>query len=58
MATESIFKEIEIKDRHSARKFVRALEQAEKTKGKHVKMSKPVIEVHGKDIKKLFVRSK
>lgn len=54
MATKSILKSVDIKDRRLCRQFVKALEYAEKKKSIHVEISKPVREVRGNDIKELF----
>ncbi|WP_170253905.1 hypothetical protein [Acetobacterium paludosum] len=54
MATKSILKSIDIKDRRLCRQFVNALKNAKGKRSITVEMSKPVREVHGKDIKTLF----
>ena len=52
MATESIFKDVEIKTKESCQKFVKALENAEMEQGKKVDVSYE--EVKGKKIKEMF----
>jgi len=54
MATKSILKSVDIKDRRLCRQFASALEHAKGKQSISVEMSKPVREVRGKDIKKIF----
>lgn len=54
MATKSILKNIEIKDRKFGRQFADAIEKAKITPGKEVAYSRPYREVKGEEIKKLF----
>lgn len=54
MATNSIYKEMRIKDRKYCRNFVAALENAEKKSGKDVVPSKRIQEIRGDSIKKMF----
>lgn len=58
MATKSILKNIDIKDKNMCRLLVNALENAQEKKSVEVKMSKPVWEVKRDDIKKIFGSSK
>ena len=54
MATNSIYKEMRIKDRKYCRNFVAALENAEKKSGKDVVPSKRIQEIRGNILKKMF----
>lgn len=54
MATKSILKNVTIKDKRLAQTFVEALEQAENTKYKSVKLNKHCEELTGEQIKKFF----
>lgn len=54
MATNSIYKEMRVKDRKYCRNFVAALENAEKKSGKNVTFSKRVQEVRGDSLKRMF----
>lgn len=55
MATKSFLKQIYIKDRKSAEKFINALENAENKKTKKVKINKRVEDITDSErIKKIF----
>lgn len=55
MATKSFFKEITIKNRKSANKFINALENAENKKSKVIKINKIVENItDGETIRKIF----
>ncbi|MGP1406024.1 hypothetical protein [Filifactor alocis] len=54
MATKSILKNIEIRDKKSAKKFVYALDRAENIKGKSVTFSKQCKDLSTEEIKKVF----
>lgn len=55
MATKSFFKNIVIKDKKSAERFINALERAENKKCKKVKIDKMVENVTNSDqIRKIF----
>lgn len=55
MATKSFLKNIVIKDRKSAERFINALERAENKKCKKVKIDKMVEDVtDGEQIRKIF----
>lgn len=54
MATKSILKNINIRNRLLCRNLLIALENAEGKKGKKVILSKPYVEVKGKEIKEIF----
>lgn len=54
MATNSIYKDIRIKDRKQCRKLIHALENATEKRGKNVTVSKMVQTVRGEDIKEMF----
>lgn len=54
MATKSIIKNIDIRDRKLCRTFVSALENAQGKKGKDVTLSRSFTEVRGEKIKELF----
>ena len=57
MATKSFLKNIVIKDRKSAGKFINALERAEHKKAKEVRIDKMVEDVtDSKQIRKIFGR--
>lgn len=54
MATKSILKNINIKDRHSARSLINALEQSKNTKSKDINYSKVVKDIPKDKIKSIF----
>ena len=54
MATKSILKNIEIRDKKSAKKFVYALDRAENIKGKSVTFSKQCKDLSTEEINKVF----
>lgn len=55
MATKSFLKNIVIKDRKSAEKFINALEKAENKKGKKITLDKMVEDVtDSEQIRKIF----
>lgn len=54
MATKSILKSIHITSRRSAAALINALEKAEKTKGKPVKISRSYSEATREDIRAMF----
>jgi len=54
MATSSILKNIEIKDRNAAKRLVGALEHAQNRKGIDVQLQKPCKEIKGADVVKFF----
>ncbi len=54
MATKSILKEVNIRNKHLGRKLVSALEHAKHKGSIEVKLSKPVNEVSREQIKELF----
>lgn len=54
MATKSILKDVNIRDRRLAHTFVEALGQAENTKYKPVQLSKDCKELTGEDVKMFF----
>ncbi len=54
MATKSILKNIDIKDRRMGRAIISALENAEGKKSKQVIMSRTFKEIKGDKIKSLF----
>lgn len=54
MATKSILKNVNIKDKRLARTFVRALEKAEDTKYQTVHLSRRCEEITGDKIKEFF----
>ncbi len=54
MATKSILKNINIRNKSLCRNFLEALENAEGKKGKKVILSKPCIEIKGEKIKEIF----
>lgn len=54
MATKSITKNIDIKDKKLCKRFVAALEHAEKKQSKEVSLSRSFTELKGEKIKELF----
>lgn len=54
MATKSILKDVNIRDRRLAHTFVEALSQAENTKYRSVPLSKDCKELTGEDVKMFF----
>lgn len=54
MATKSILKDINIRDRHSARNLINALETSKTHKGDEIKMTKPVKDIPKDKIKAIF----
>ncbi len=54
MATKSILKDINIRDKQLAKRFVNALENAENMKSKEVLMSKNVNNITKSQIKMIF----
>lgn len=54
MATRSILKEITIKDRVSARRFVNAIESAGRVRDPRVTLTRPVSTATEKEIKQMF----
>lgn len=54
MATKSILKDIEIKDKKLAKSFIMALEHAEKKSGKKVEYNQKVIDIRKDQIDCLF----
>ncbi len=54
MATKSILKNIDIKERRMGRSIILALENAEGKKAKEVKLSRTCKEVKGSKIKDIF----
>ena len=54
MATKSMLKSINIKNRSQAKKLVNALEHAQVNRGKKVIMNRSVVEVKKEDLAKLF----
>lgn len=54
MATKSILKDVNIKDKRLAHTFVEALEQAENSKYKPVQLTKSCKELTGDKIKQFF----
>lgn len=57
MATKSFLKNIIIKDRKSAEKFIVALEQAENKRAKHVKTNKLIEDITSEEqIRKIFCK--
>lgn len=54
MATKSILKNIDIKERRMGRSIILALENAEGKKAKEVKLSRACKEVKGSKIKDIF----
>lgn len=58
MATKSIMKNVDIRDKKLCRAFVDALENAEGKKSKEVVLSRTFKEISGDKIKKIFGESK
>lgn len=56
MATKSILKTIEIKDKSIGELFVNALIKSENTNGKKVELSKKCTELKGDSVKEFFKR--
>ena len=56
MATKSFLKTIHTISVDNAAQLADAFEKAKSFKGKEVKMSRPVVEVKGENIKELFAR--
>lgn len=54
MATKSILKTIEIKDKKFGKQFAEAIEAAKTTHGKEVQYTRPYRELKGEEVKKLF----
>jgi len=54
MATKSIIKNVDIRDKKLCGSFVAALENAQNKRSKEVAMSRSVTEVKGDKIKELF----
>lgn len=54
MATSSIYKDINAKDKISIRKLVNALEKSSVSKPNDVVMSRPVSDMSREEIRKLF----
>ncbi len=54
MATKSILKNVDIRDKKLSENFVHALESASGKKAKDVQLSKSCTNVNRQDIKKLF----
>ena len=54
MATKSFLKNIELRDKKSVERFVRALENAEKFQGKKIILDKQVEYARGEELKKIF----
>jgi len=54
MATKSIYKDVRIKDPALCKKFVRALENAERNSVKNVVLTRQHENIAGPSIKKLF----
>lgn len=54
MATKSIYKNINIKNKSVCRSLIKALENAKNKQSKEVVLSKKCIELKGSDIKKIF----
>ena len=54
MATNSIYKEMRVKNRNCCRNLVTALENAEKRSSKVVVISKRIQEIKGDALKKMF----
>jgi len=55
MATKSILKNVDIRDKKLGREFVNALENAHNKVSQEVILSKPCTHVNKQDIRKLFV---
>lgn len=58
MATKSILKNVDIKDKRLARSFIYALEKAQSKKTRDIQLSRTCSEATGEEIKKLFGVSK
>lgn len=58
MATKSILKNVDIKDKKLARSFIYALEKSQEKKVSDVQLSRKCAEVTGDDIKRLFGENK
>lgn len=54
MATKSILKNVDIRDKNLSKNFVDALENAHKKTAKNVVLSKKCTNVNRQDIKKMF----
>ena len=54
MATKSILKNVNIKDRQSARTFIDALNQAEESKYRPARLTRKCTEITGYKIKEFF----
>jgi hypothetical protein len=54
MATNSIFKNIVLKDKEKVKKFVSALENAQNKKDEEVQLTKPYQELKKEDLKGFF----
>lgn len=54
MATKSLTKNIDIRDKRLGKNFINALENASGKKSKDVSFSRTVSELHGDSINKLF----
>lgn len=54
MATKSILKNIDIKDRKMGRAIISALENSKNKKSKNVVLSRTCVEVKGEKIKDIF----
>lgn len=54
MATKSILKTVNIKERKMGHALVEALERSQEAKPKSVKLSKPCREIKGSNIRELF----
>lgn len=55
MATKSILKNVDIRDKKLGREFVNALENAYQTTDKEIVLSKPCTKMKQKDIRNLIV---
>lgn len=58
MATKSILKTIDIKDKRLAHMFASALENSENSKDNPVKISHECIELKGDDVRNFFLNNK
>lgn len=58
MATKSILKTIDIKDKHLAHMFASALEHSENSKDNPVKISRECVELKGDDVRKFFLNNR
>lgn len=58
MATKSIIKSIDIRDKKLCQTFVSALENAKEKKSKEVSLSRTFTEIKGEKIKELFGENK